>query len=320
MITDATVFELGDAILLEVPRQLAGAVSAHLDRFVFSEDVQVCGRRSERSALGRPVRIREPRRSLPPGGARRQAMRVRGDAFRVEGVDLVIAAADAAALRRSLLDAGAVAATATWWRRCGSRAAGRSSAATWTRTRSRSRRASKIAPISRSKGCYVGQEVIVRVIDRGHGRVAERLVGLGFEAGAAVPASESAGDGVRSRNRPGDQRGSLAVAAAPDRARPTCSGVTPTSAARSEPRASRRSSSIAVRAVSASGTRAVGSGAAVVAVSISISSRRPAGNCESRRLGARDPAHVLAEHRGGLVGKAAREEMELDGSVRDSRG
>ena len=29
--------------------------------------------------------------------------------------------------------------------------------------------------ISRSKGCYVGQEVIVRVIDRGHGRVARRL-------------------------------------------------------------------------------------------------------------------------------------------------
>ena len=32
--------------------------------------------------------------------------------------------------------------------------------------------------ISRTKGCYVGQEVIVRVIDRGHGRVARRLVGL----------------------------------------------------------------------------------------------------------------------------------------------
>ena len=32
--------------------------------------------------------------------------------------------------------------------------------------------------ISRTKGCYVGQEVIVRVLDRGQGRVARHLVGL----------------------------------------------------------------------------------------------------------------------------------------------
>jgi folate-binding protein YgfZ len=43
--------------------------------------------------------------------------------------------------------------------------------------------------ISRSKGCYVGQEVIVRVQDRGQGRVAKRLVGLTFDAGASVPAA-----------------------------------------------------------------------------------------------------------------------------------
>jgi len=41
--------------------------------------------------------------------------------------------------------------------------------------------------ISRTKGCYVGQEVIVRVIDRGHGRVTRRLVGLTFEPDADVP-------------------------------------------------------------------------------------------------------------------------------------
>ena len=32
--------------------------------------------------------------------------------------------------------------------------------------------------ISMSKGCYVGQEVIIRVLHRGHGRVVRRLVGL----------------------------------------------------------------------------------------------------------------------------------------------
>jgi folate-binding protein YgfZ len=40
--------------------------------------------------------------------------------------------------------------------------------------------------ISLTKGCYVGQEVIIRVLHRGHGRVARKLVGLTFD-GDAVP-------------------------------------------------------------------------------------------------------------------------------------
>ncbi|HXE79810.1 MAG TPA: glycine cleavage T C-terminal barrel domain-containing protein [Vicinamibacterales bacterium] len=40
--------------------------------------------------------------------------------------------------------------------------------------------------ISMTKGCYVGQEVIVRILHRGHGRVARRLVGLHID-GTAVP-------------------------------------------------------------------------------------------------------------------------------------
>ena len=55
--------------------------------------------------------------------------------------------------------------------------------------------------ISRTKGCYVGQEVIVRVIDRGHGRVARRLVGLKLTT-AGVPArGEAIGAGGREVGR-----------------------------------------------------------------------------------------------------------------------
>ena len=44
--------------------------------------------------------------------------------------------------------------------------------------------------ISQSKGCYVGQEVIIRVLHRGGGRVAIRLVQIAFESGDAdVPAA-----------------------------------------------------------------------------------------------------------------------------------
>lgn len=42
--------------------------------------------------------------------------------------------------------------------------------------------------ISMTKGCYVGQEVIIRVLHRGHGRVARRLVGLTLD-GDRIPAA-----------------------------------------------------------------------------------------------------------------------------------
>ncbi len=41
--------------------------------------------------------------------------------------------------------------------------------------------------ISLTKGCYVGQEVIIRVLHRGHGRVARKLVGLVLDSGEAPP-------------------------------------------------------------------------------------------------------------------------------------
>jgi folate-binding protein YgfZ len=46
--------------------------------------------------------------------------------------------------------------------------------------------------VSFTKGCFPGQEVIVRIRDRGHGRVAQRLIALGV-SGTTVP---SAGDRV----------------------------------------------------------------------------------------------------------------------------
>jgi folate-binding protein YgfZ len=50
--------------------------------------------------------------------------------------------------------------------------------------------------ISFTKGCYVGQEVIVRVMHRGQGRVAKKLVGLQLAAGdlPLADATIAAGD------------------------------------------------------------------------------------------------------------------------------
>ena len=44
--------------------------------------------------------------------------------------------------------------------------------------------------ISFNKGCYVGQEVIIRVLHRGHGRVARKLVALRLDRDGAVSGSK----------------------------------------------------------------------------------------------------------------------------------
>jgi folate-binding protein YgfZ len=57
--------------------------------------------------------------------------------------------------------------------------------------------------ISTSKGCYVGQEIVIRILHRGGGRVARRLARLAFDtslaeaphAGAALVTDDGRGVG-----------------------------------------------------------------------------------------------------------------------------
>jgi len=202
MITDMRVLELGDHLLLDVPSELAGAIRAHLERFVFSEDVQVDDVTASRVAIGvygpraidvlqsAPVEGGAPERPFDSTRvhlAGRDAVLVRGDDPGVAGFDVLVAAAAAGPVRSALAAAGAIAAT--------------DEDAEVVRVESGRPRFgvdmdTETIPleagleeraISRAKGCYVGQEVIVRVQDRGHGRVARRLTGLTFDASAPVP-------------------------------------------------------------------------------------------------------------------------------------
>src|SRR5205085_7676511 len=52
MIADMRVLELGDAVLLDVSPTAAATVRAHLERFVFSEDVEVRDVTGERGEIG----------------------------------------------------------------------------------------------------------------------------------------------------------------------------------------------------------------------------------------------------------------------------
>src|SRR5206468_5865573 len=111
-----------------------------------------------------------------------EAIVIRSDEAGVRGFDLAIDAAQASSLVRALYEAGAVSADAD--------------DAEIVRIESGRPRFGvdmddetipleagiEDRAISRTKGCYVGQEVIIRVLDRGHGRVARRLVGLAFAA------------------------------------------------------------------------------------------------------------------------------------------
>jgi folate-binding protein YgfZ len=73
--------------------------------------------------------------------------------------------------------------------------------------------------ISLTKGCYVGQEIIIRVLHRAQGRVAKRLVGIVLEPAARVP---SRGDAIRAGER---QVGAVTSAAlSPALGRPVAMG------------------------------------------------------------------------------------------------
>ena len=204
MMTDMRVLELGDSVLLDVPAQVTAAIRDHLDQFVFSEDVQVEDVTATRGEIGLygpgaegvlatvgaeggvPSRLFDSTRVRVVGA---ETVLVRSDAIGIDGYDILMDAADMEAVTAALIAAGAVRVT--------------EADAEVVRIESGRPRfgidmdtdtiplEAGLADraISRSKGCYVGQEVIVRVQDRGQGRVAKRLVGLTFDAAAPVPAA-----------------------------------------------------------------------------------------------------------------------------------
>jgi folate-binding protein YgfZ len=221
MISDMYVVETGAAILMDVEREAAARVFAHLDQFVFSEDVQVAdvsdavaqlgvfgpdaaevvlrvlGPNSPGLSVGDLAALRPlENRGAAFGGAK--LLVVRRDDIGVLGFDLMIESEQAALLGGAVREAGAV-------------EVGRAEAET---TRVEAGRPAfhqdmdeetipleagiEDRAISLTKGCYVGQEIIIRVLHRGHGRVARRLVGLSLDSAASVPAR---GDRIRGGER-----------------------------------------------------------------------------------------------------------------------
>lgn len=186
MITDMFVVTGGDDTLLEVPAALAASLAQRLDGLIFTEDaraadasadllpLEVCGPGAERG-------VDAVRQSLSTG----VPISVRLVEHPVSGAVLYVPRVLWAGVLESLTHAGAMPlddATAEILRV----EAGIPRFLVDMNEETIPLEAGLDHAISHTKGCYVGQEIIVRIRDRAHGRVARRLAGLTIE-GDGVP-------------------------------------------------------------------------------------------------------------------------------------
>jgi folate-binding protein YgfZ len=216
MIADLDVYELGDVLLLAMSGGVKDTVMARLDQFIFSEDVQlgdVTGTFAQIAIVGPEaaavvasiVRVvsADALRAMPEHGNARgewaggAAIVTRVADTGEPGFDLYVERQQAGALKVALAAAGAVEldeATGEAIRiEAGVPLFGRDMDEETIPLEA----GIESRAISFSKGCYVGQEVIIRVLHRGHGRVARKLVGLTLDGDDVPPA----GAAVRSGDR-----------------------------------------------------------------------------------------------------------------------
>ena len=197
MLTDMHVFESGEMILLDVPADLLSATLQRLDQFLFSEDVQIV----DLSETLKAVWVHGPAASsmleqvltgvaeleswpeyhntraefggLPVVAARVSQLGVPGFVAYID-IDPV----RQPDLQRALVEKGAVAAEHAAIEAARIEAGYPLFGVDMTDETIPLEAGIEDRAISLSKGCYVGQEVIIRVLHRGHGRVAKKLVAL----------------------------------------------------------------------------------------------------------------------------------------------
>ncbi len=200
MLTDLHVFESGDMMLLDVPADLLAVTLQRLDQFLFSEDVQFADLSSSLAAVwihgpeapGIVERVLTGAAGLASWESYRNARGEfdgapavigRVDQLGVPGFVIYVEPARQADLQRALLAAGAVTAGQDAIDAARIAAGYPLFGADMTADTIPLEAGIESSAISLTKGCYVGQEVIIRVLHRGHGRVAKRLVGIRAEAG-----------------------------------------------------------------------------------------------------------------------------------------
>lgn len=223
MIADMRVFETGDGLLVDLDGTLADSIADRWSRFIFSEDVQIrndsgitsqVGVFGPQSAhvlarvFGEPAAnagaLEELFRSLPLHANRRldfsgvPAIVLVSDEIGVRGFEIVIAESVKIQLLESLRAAGAIEVGADAAEACRIEGGIPLFHVDMDEDTIPLEAGIEDRAISLTKGCYVGQEVIIRVLHRGHGRVARKLVGVAFERGTSIP---SRGDHIVASGR-----------------------------------------------------------------------------------------------------------------------
>jgi folate-binding protein YgfZ len=212
MIADMYVMELGDAVLMDVEADVTAKVFAHLEQFIFAEDVQVADVSASLAQIGvfgptaadvvsRVLGSLETLRPLENRSATwkgRSITVVGRDDVGVGGFDLVIDRDAAIELVTAIREAGAMDVAAAVVETCRIEAGHPVFHKDMTEDTIPLEAGIEDRAISLTKGCYVGQEIIIRVLHRGGGRVARRLVGLTLLPDASVPSS---GDSIHAGDR-----------------------------------------------------------------------------------------------------------------------
>jgi folate-binding protein YgfZ len=216
MLTDLHVLESGDLMLLDVPAETHAATLERLDRFLFAEDVQIASLAGELTTIwlhgprGASVLASViegtsdpgvwPNYHLEKGTFRNEpVVVVRNNQLTVPGYCVYLSPVLREAFRAALLEQGATVLgsdasfdDASPFRRDEALEAARIEAAyplfgvDMTEETIPLEAGIEGRAISLTKGCYVGQEVIIRVLHRGHGRVAKKLVALRSEGDPLV--------------------------------------------------------------------------------------------------------------------------------------
>jgi folate-binding protein YgfZ len=194
MLMDMHVLESGTMILLDVPAETLDATLQRLDQFIFTEDVQVASLADSLSGVWvhgpKAAEVLERAigaRGLNEWGEYRHSRFefdgspvsvARISQLGVPGFCVYVERARAAALASALTAAGAPEAPPEAIAAARIEAAYPVFGVDMTEETIPLEAGIEPRAISFTKGCYVGQEVIIRVLHRGHGRVAKRLISL----------------------------------------------------------------------------------------------------------------------------------------------
>jgi folate-binding protein YgfZ len=172
MITDMRVVNSDERTYLEVPVLLAESLRARLDSLLFSEDAQI----ADATARTAVIDVHGPHASLP--ATVNALATIREAQYGVPAITVLVARDESAAAVQAMVAAGAVETTLETLDVLRIESGTPLFLVDMDEHTIPLEAGIEDRAISFTKGCYVGQELIVRVTQRGGGRVARKLVGL----------------------------------------------------------------------------------------------------------------------------------------------